>query len=175
MYIGLASLSMLFGASLVGYFVTRAQSKVWRTAEMPHLPSGLWLSTGVLIALSVALHYAARRLRANRYSDVERGVLVALGLGAAFLLIQVQNWRTVATAELNATTQSLYSYTFYMLTALHALHVVAGFIPLVRVYTRTRKQHYSSSNSEGLRLVRQYWDFLLVVWLVLLLSLWFGS
>lgn len=169
MYIALASLSMLFGASLVAYFITRAQSEVWREQDLPGLPPGLVLSTLVLGALSWALHYAERRLRVNDQDGLKRGLGLALGAATLFLLTQVQNWRTVANAALAVEVQSLYLYTFYMLTALHALHVIAGFIPLAFVYSRSAQ--YSSSRNEGVRLTRQYWDFLLVVWLILLLSL----
>lgn len=173
MYVGLASLSVLFLASLVAYFITRAQAEVWRTVELPHLPAGLWASTGVLFAQFAAMHIASRRIARNDFPGLSRGLLISLCFGLIFLLAQVQNWRVVAGSTLVAPVKSLYSYTFYMLTALHAIHVVAGVIPLFVIYRRSLAQEYSSSRHEGVTLVRQYWDFLLVVWVVLLAALWF--
>lgn len=173
MYVGLASLSVLFLASLVAYFITRAQAEVWRTVELPALPVGLWASTAILLAQFAAMRMASQRIARNDFPGLSRSLLVALCFGAIFLLAQVQNWRTVAEATMAAPVKSLYSYTFYMLTALHAIHVVAGVIPLFVVYRRSLGQDYSSSRHEGVTLVRQYWDFLLVVWMVLLVALWF--
>jgi len=173
MYIGLASLTMVFGGTLVAYFVTRAGSSVWRTAEMPHLPGGLWVSTATLLLLSAALHYATRLLARNSQSGLQRGLLSALIFSVAFLLVQVQNWRTMASALVGVEIKSLYAFCFYLLTALHAVHVLLGVFPLLFVYSRARNNEYSSSRSEGVRLLRQYWDFLLVVWFVLWAALSF--
>lgn len=162
---------MLFGASLVGYLITRAQNPVWRTADMPSLPPGLAMSTIILIGVSLAFRWAVRAIRRNAFSIVERALWLA-GVGAlAFLLAQIQNWRVMAAATAPTETKTLYAFTFYALTALHALHVVAGFIPLGVVLVRARQKQYSSSRNEGLRLCALYWDYLLVVWLVLLATI----
>lgn len=173
MYLGLGSLSILFAASLVAYFITRAQATSWRPVELPALPAGLWGSTAILLALSGCLRLSQKQLAKSRYGQVSNWLLAALSLSAFFLVLQIANWRQVGVASEGIEGKTLYLYTFFMLTALHALHVVAGVVPLAIVYHRSLSQYYSSSRSEGLRLVTQYWDFLLVVWLVLLVSLWF--
>jgi len=173
MYIGLASLSVLFLASLIGYFVTRYQNDSWRTADLPNLPSGLWASSVVLVFLSIALRYGERRLLQNDRDGLRRGVTMALGAGALFLVLQAANWRSVAAASLGTSAQTLYAFTFYMLTALHALHVLGGIVPLSVIYARAAD--YSSSRHEMVRLTRQYWDFLLIVWVVLFASLGLSS
>lgn len=175
MYVAMASMTVIFLASLAGYFITRAQNKIWRTAEMPSLPLGLLLSSAVLLCLSVVLHRAEGAIRKNLYDTLKRHLSIAVGLCVAFLLVQVQNWRTVAHASLGLQEKSLYQFTFYMLTALHAVHVLVGLIPLVWVLLRAQRGEYSSSSFEGVRLSKQYWDFLLVVWVVLLTALYFGA
>src|SRR6478735_591769 len=54
------AMSVLFGASVVGYLITRSQNDVWKTASMPGLPLGLVASTLLLLALSTAMHLALR-------------------------------------------------------------------------------------------------------------------
>lgn len=173
MYIGLASLSMVFGGTMVAYVITRAQATVWRTAEMPHVPHGLLVSTLLLILLSVALHYGQRRLARNDRTGLTRGLALALVLGVGFLLAQIQNWRSMAIALSGVEVKSLFAFCFFLLTALHAVHVLFGIAPLIYVTARARRDEYSSSRNEGVVLLRQYWDFLLVVWFVLLAALWF--
>jgi heme/copper-type cytochrome/quinol oxidase subunit 3 len=172
MYIVLISLSVFFAASLIGLLVTRAQSDTWRTAS-PHPPSGLWLSSAILLLLSASLRYAEARLARNNRTGLVHGISVALGASGAFLIVQIQNWRTMASAIVGVELKSLYVFCFYFLTILHALHVLAGVIPLGVVYRRAKQNEYSSSRNEGVRFLRQYWDFLFVVWIVLLLALWF--
>jgi cytochrome c oxidase subunit 3 len=175
MYVGLASLSVLFVASLVGYFVTRAQSSVWKDETTPDLPGGLWLSSAALVLLSVALHYGEAGIRRNRPDRLVTGQGVAAGLALVFLALQVGNWSSVARAGLVGPPKSLYEFTFYMLTGLHALHVLGGIVPLLWVLGRAKSRNYSSSHHEGVRLIRQYWDFLLGVWCVLFAAISIGS
>ncbi len=168
-------MSVLFLAGLAGYFVTRAQSSQWQSQDLPTLPAGLLLSTAVLGSLSWAMHFAERSVKNNSYVRLHRGLLVALILSLVFLLVQVQNWRAVAAAGWQTSATSLYEFVFYVLTALHAAHVVFGIGPLVRVAVRAKNNDYSSSHFEGVLLARKYWDFLLLVWVVLLATLWFAQ
>ncbi|HSC88839.1 MAG TPA: cytochrome c oxidase subunit 3 [Polyangiaceae bacterium] len=170
MYVGLASLSVLFIASLVGYIVTRYQNDGWRTAHLPALPVGLWVATACLIGQSLALRAGERRLAKNDLPGLARWLHVALAAIVGFLALQLLNWRSVASTTLPSSAATLYAFSFYMLTVLHALHVVGGLVPLLVVTKRAPT--YSSSRCESVRLVRQYWDFLLIVWLVLLGTLW---
>lgn len=172
MYIGLASLGVFFTASLLGLLITRSESDAWRTSS-PDPPWGLWLCTLLLLILSASLRYGETLLARNNRTGLVRGLGFSLGASSAFLVAQIQNWRSMASALVGLELKSLYVFCFYFLTALHALHVAAGIIPLVVVYRRAKQDEYSSSRSEGVRLVRQYWDFLLVVWIVLLVALWF--
>lgn len=175
MYVALASLSVLFAASLVAYFVTRAQSTVWRDQAAADLPAGLWASSVVLVLLSVVLRYGEGGIRRNLPDRLVLGQGLGAVLACVFLLLQAKNWLEVARTQLAGPPKSLYEFTFYMLTGLHALHVIAGVIPLLVVLQRAREREYSSSHHEGVRLVRQYWDFLLAVWCVLFLAISFGS
>jgi len=169
------TLTMLFGASVVGYLITRAQNDVWKTASMPGLPLGLVASTLLIAALSGAMHVALRAVRQNRFEALQRALLVALLLGFAFVMGQAGNWRSMYGASIATDARTLYAFTFYMLTGLHAVHVVGGFVPLFVVLSKARRREYSSSNHEGVKLCAQYWDYLGVIWLVLLSVLYFAT
>lgn len=164
------SLSVLFSASLIAYLVTRFNNVVWRTPAMPELPPGLFASTAMLVGLSAAMWRAQSDVRANKTDSLVRDLWVALAFGVAFLFGQGLNWAVMASA-LREGEPTMYPFTFYMLTGLHAAHVVGGFIPLGIVVARAHRRRYSSSEHEGLKLCRQYWDYLFVVWLVLLTAL----
>jgi cytochrome c oxidase subunit III len=161
------SLSVLFTASLIAYLVTRFNNAIWRTASMPELPTGLFASTAMLVGLSAAMWRAQSDVRANKTDSLVRDLWVAFIFGGAFLCGQGFNWAVMAGAVRDGE-PTMYGFTFYMLTGLHAAHVVGGFIPLGIVLARAHRRRYSSSEHEGLRLCRQYWDYLFVVWLILL-------
>jgi len=169
------SLSVLFAASIVAYVFTRVASDVWRTADMPGLPLGLLGSTALLVGVSAAAQYALDCARHNRFEALNRALGLTLVCAAAFLMGQAFNWHQMAPAALAPGTKTLYAFTFYLLTGLHAAHVVGGFVPLGLVMARARRKEYTSSRYEGVKFCVQYWHFLGVVWLILLVTLYLGS
>ena len=119
LYILFASMTMLFGAVLVGFVFTRLQNPVWRTPEMAALPTGLWLSTAVLIGVSISFQAALAAARKNRSETLNRRLLLGTVLVAGFLGAQVQNWAIIHRGELLSPIRTLYPSTFYMLTGIH--------------------------------------------------------
>jgi cytochrome c oxidase subunit III len=175
MFVLFGTLSMLFGASVVGYLITRSQNDVWKTASMPGLPLGLVASSILLGALSIAMHVSLRAVRHNRFEALQRALTIALLLGVSFVIGQAENWRSMYAAAIATDARTLYAFTFYMLTGLHALHVVGGFVPLLVVLGKAKRREYSSSNHEGVKLCAQYWDYLGVIWVILLGVLYFAT
>lgn len=175
MFVLFGSLTMLFGASVVGYLITRSQNDVWKTASMPGLPLGLVASTILLGGLSIAMHVALRAVRQNRFDALQRALTLALLLGLAFVVGQAENWRSMYAAAIATDARTLYAFTFYMLTGLHAVHVLGGFAPLIVVLGKVKRREYSSSNHEGVKLCAQYWDYLGVIWLILIAVLYFST
>jgi len=170
MWLLLASLGMLFGASLVGFLVLRVRAEQWPPPGTPPLPGGLWVSTGLLIVLSLALVMAARAARAGKTSALNRMLGVSVLLAVAFLAAQISNWMRMA-AHSVLPDQSLFVWFFYLLTILHAAHVLFGLVPLVLVAVRARRGRYTADDHETIHLVGMYWHFLLVTWVAIMVVL----
>ena len=64
-------------------------------------------------------------------------------------------------------TPTLYSFTFYFLTALHAVHVLGGVLPLTVTTVRGALGRYGPDEHTGVHVMALYWHFLDAVWLVL--------
>jgi cytochrome c oxidase subunit 3 len=170
-----ASLSVLFTASLIAYLITRFSADVWRTPAMPALPRGLLASTAALVALSYCIQKAVSAIRHNRHEALVKNLWQSLLFAAAFLAGQSMNWLYMQQAALAPGVRTLYPFTFFLLTGLHAAHILGGFVPLGIVLSRARRREYSSSNHEGVLLCAQYWHYLGVVWLVLLGALYLAT
>jgi cytochrome c oxidase subunit III len=140
----LGATAMLFAAMLLAYAIIRAQAPAWPPAGTPAFPRGAAAAnTLALIAASLAL----RRRHAR----------AAFGLGAAFLALQAALWRHLVTVHLGPSAGAL-GEVFFALSALHALHVLGGLVALA--VTPARKPN--------LQVI--YWDFVLVVWVVLYIA-----
>ena len=121
----LASLSMLFIASLLGYVVTRARAEAWPPEGASPSPMGLWVSTGVILVASFVVHSAVRPARQGEHRTLIGAMIVTTGLAIVFLVIQTLNWMWLFDRGLTPRSD-LYGFLFYLLTALHAAHVVGG-------------------------------------------------
>lgn len=163
----LASLSMLFGAGLLGHLVIRLRQPTWPPEGAPALPAGLWVSTALLVITSVAVWQAERAARDDRTGRLQGWLLATLGLGVGFLVMQILNWRTMALA-VQAGGQDLFTFSYWMLTVLHGLHVVGGLVPLVVASVRAGTGRYGSLNTVPIHNIALYWHFLGVTWAAIL-------
>jgi cytochrome c oxidase subunit III len=166
------SMTVLFTATIVGFWFTRLTSPHYRAPGLPDLPRGLWLSTLLIGLTSLVIWQAQLAVRRNLLETLQRWLYAAATLATLFLLTQTANWFAMRPPS-NA--NSLYLATFFILTGVHALHVVGGFVPLGFVVYHAQRRHYSSSSHEGLTLCAQYWHYLGAVWLVLASTLYFGN
>jgi len=166
------SLTVLFTATIIGFWFTRITSEQFRAPGLPDLPEGLLLSTVLIGLTSLCIWQAQLAVRKNQLEALKRWLLAAGALALLFLLTQTANWFAMRPPS---DANSLYLATFFMLTGVHAAHVVGGFVPLGFVIHHAARRHYSSSSHEGLSLCAQYWHFLGGVWLVLVTMLYLGN
>jgi len=170
MLLFLASLGMGFAAVLVFYFVMRSRATAWPPPGTPPLPAGLWLSTVLLIGTSASLLVARHSLRQERAPAAARALLIALLAGLAFLFSQIANWWLAWAANLPPG-RNMFSITFYLLTGLHAAHIIGGLVPLAVVTARALRGRYSAAHHAGVTYCAMYWHFLDAVWLVIFAAL----
>ncbi len=166
MWIFLAALTVLFLASIVGYLVVRLKATDWPPPGMPRLPAGLWLATVVLIAGSATIHGALRAIRRADQKRSTRFLAATAALAVTFLAVQSWNWWGLIRLHVSAAS-NLYAFTFFMLTGLHAAHVIGGIVLLAIVLARCLRGRYGSDNYAGVTYAAMYWHFLDAMWLLL--------
>lgn len=166
----LASLAMIFFATLAGYAYIRLGAPEWPPAGAPPLPQGLWLSTVLLVVSSATVHVALVGARTDRQRLVRAGLLATTVLGLGFLACQGVAWRALA-ERMPITTATQYSFTFYLLTVLHAVHVVGGLGPLLFTTVKGLRGRYDAAEHGGVTLISIYWHFLDVMWLLVFTTL----
>src|SRR5215469_6883412 len=125
----LVSTGMIFVSLLAAFLARRAMGEDWVSMHKPHL---LWVNTGVLILSSVALDTSRRALRARNRSRFNVWWTAATALGAVFLVGQLIVWNELRAAGVYVATNPSSSF-FYVLTAVHAAHLIGGMTALVWV------------------------------------------
>lgn len=158
----LAVVGVMFGLFITAYYV-RMQLDDWRPMPESNL---LWLNTLLLFLASITLQVLHSRLKAGN----EKHLVTALVLGSLFTLGfvygQVHVWQLMQAEGFYLYNNPANSF-FYVLTGLHALHILGGLF----VWLRAGFRVYSGFSAEKIRLSVElcalYWHFLLLVWLVL--------
>ncbi len=163
MRIFLLSLSVLFTAGILAFLAVRARAPEWPPAGSPGLPGSLWLSTGILLVSSLTIWRARRAADGESRERLFRFLAVTFALGLLFLASQGASWALMIERHV-VPRQSLFAFTFYVLSALHALHVVGGLVPLGILTGRAGRR---SASPSSVRYVAMYWHFLDVVWVIL--------
>ncbi len=173
MAVFIASLSVLFASSLVAYAVVRIRAHSWRAPGDPGPPFELWISTLILIGCSVAIQSSLTAIRTGRGEAMIRRLWLSLGFAVAFLSCQSWTWFRFHSADV-LHGSSLYGFTFFMLTGLHAAHVVGGLVSLGVVIALAYRGTYSWAYYPGVRNNAIYWHFLGVVWVIMFVLLLVG-
>lgn len=169
MWLFIASLGMLFGASLALYFISRATVPGF-LGKLPHAPAWLYAGTAVLVISSITMQHAVTCVRRGWLDGLRNAMFVTLALGGVFLASQFAAWVHYTRLDIDATA-NLATFSVYLLTVLHALHVMGGLVGLTWVSLRAHRRWYSPARSAGVRACALYWHFLGVVWLILFAAL----
>lgn len=170
LWIFFASLSVLFLASLIGILIVRSELQD-PTQPVPPLPRGLWAATAVLLSVSAAAHWSVVAARRGQMRALRSASVLTFTAAVAFVALQVKNWLELIDRGLPPTTFNLHIWGFYLLTALHAAHVLGGLVAAAVVLRRTYAGLYGPTSHGGLWRMAAYWHFLDAVWIVLFIVL----
>jgi cytochrome c oxidase subunit 3 len=174
MWLFLLVLGVLFVATILGYLVVRIDNGgSFVPSDAPPPPTLLLVST---LALLVSSYTMQRAVAAGRQGDPRQGgmMVVTMLLAVAFLATQGIAWAELVRENLTIT-DNLYAWTFYVLTGLHAAHVIGGLPPMAITTWRAMKARYGPENHRGIVYCAMYWHFLDGVWIALYATLWLGS
>ncbi len=159
-FLGVAT--VLFMLFVVAY-VDRMSLADWHPLAEPWV---LWVNTAFLVLSSAMMHRAWVGVDRGQRDRVRGSLLAAGGFAFAFLVGQLLVWQQLAALGYFAATNPAVAF-FYLITALHALHLLGGMV----VWGRTTAMVWRGVEVDQVRLSVElcavYWHFLLVVWLVL--------
>lgn len=160
----LAVAGSLFTLFISAYSM-RMNAVDWRVMPVPKV---LWYNTGVLVLSSVALQWAYLAARRNDMDGVIVGLLAGGTSAMTFLAGQLLAWQQLSTAGYFVASNPANSF-FYMITAVHGLHLTGGLAALGRTTAKVwRHDTVTADMRLSVELCTIYWHFLLLVWLVLL-------
>lgn len=166
----LAVVSVIFFLFIIT-FLSRSQYPDFQALAGPPWqpfsdPSRLWFNTALLACASFAIQIGLGGTRAGKLNVTVAGISAAVFLTVLFLVAQFDLWLHLQSMGFYMSGNPANSY-FYLLTAMHALHLIGGLLVLSNVVFRVWYDNSLDSLTAPLQLCTTYWHFLLGVWLVL--------
>ena len=155
----IAVVTSLFALFLSAYMM-RMKLGDWRPLPEPDL---LWVNTAILVLASFAFQLTRNAATRGQQSAVKIWLLVGGVCTILFLLGQLVAWQQLSAGGYLITGNPANAF-FYLLTALHGLHLLGG----MWVWGRTTARVLSGADVESVRLSVElctiYWHYLLLVW-----------
>jgi cytochrome c oxidase subunit III len=170
-WVGVAAITMTFAAFTSAMVVRQGSSNDWRHFSFPII---LYVNTAALLASGVTLQIGRKRFRAlvsgisQDVQSVSRALYATLVLGCLFVAGQYAAWLQLRSEGVYLASAPSSSF-FYVFTVLHALHVIGGLFGLGYVISKLQRTVLRQSTLDA---ASQYWHFMGILWIYLLLLLW---
>jgi cytochrome c oxidase subunit 3 len=187
MWVFLASelcfLSALFTAFLI-YQLWEPQAFALGRQQMD-LWSGT-INTAVLLTSSFCVALSNWLYRKQRFTLALSSLLMTVALGSLFLLIKGYEYWDHAHHHLlpgydfqfpgpEAKGVKMFFILYFIMTAIHALHLLIGLLALVFVSVKVWRKAYPADTATGPELVGLYWHFVDLIWIFLFPLLYLGN
>ena len=166
LWLFIVTVVMIFAALTSAYIVRQSEGN-WLEFS---LPQSLYITSGIIFLSSVSMQWAYAAARKDNLNSLRVGMLITAVLGIAFLVGQLLSWEDLVAMDVYFVGNPAGSF-IYVLTGLHAVHLVSGVIFLILVTINVFRYKVHSKNMDQLEMCATYWHFLDGLWLYLFLFL----
>jgi len=180
MWVFLATEVMFFGGLFAGYTLYRNLYLPGFEAGSHHLNVTIGaINTAVLICSSLTMALAVRAAQLGKRSSLVAFLLFTIALGLAFVIIKLTlEWRhdfleglapglNFTYTGANAKSMELFFCFYFIMTGIHALHMVVGVGILSVLTVLGWKGHFGPDHFNAVETAGLYWHFVDIVWIFL--------
>ncbi len=169
LWTAMASITMMFVAFTSAYMVRRASGN-WLEFELPRM---FFMSTIVLLISSVFLHMSFKSFVGGQEAKYKFTLWISFILGVSFLVLQNQGCTALFNNGIDLKGNPAGSFV-YVLAIVHGLHIIGGLATLIvgLLMAYTRKYKVTEKRRINFDLTLQYWHFVDLLWVYLLIFLY---
>lgn len=165
----IASEAIFFTTLISSYLFLRFSSPQWPPKGMPHLELVVPLiNTVVLLSSGIPQHMASQAIARGDRKAHQRGTIIAMILGIAFLCGQAYEYTHVGFTPWDGA----YGSTFFITTGFHGAHVTVALIILLVTLIRSFRGDFTPEHHFGVEAATMYWHFVDAVWVALLITIY---
>ena len=162
----IVTIVMLFAALTSAYIVKQSEGN-WFYFDLPGI---FWITTAIIVLSSVTMQLAYRAAGSDEIGKLKSFLIITVLLGAGFLVGQYHSWKQLVDKDVYFVGNPSGSF-LYVLTGLHAIHIISGLVFLLIVIVSAFRFKIHSKNKISIEMCTTYWHFLGGLWLYLFLFL----
>ena len=165
-WVGLASITMMFVALTSAYLVRRGAGD-WLEFQ---LPNWFYISTFIILISSLTLERSYKSFVNNKEQAYRNYLILTMILGLLFVLTQYYGWQRLHDYGVMLTGNPSGSF-IYVISGLHVAHVVGGLTALCVAIFHSVSLKFNPTERRMVRfkMVIHYWHFIGVLWIYLLI------
>lgn len=160
----------LFGSLFGGYIFLRANSAFtgfdWPLPGQIHNISFGAFNTIILLTSGLAIALAFLSIKQNNLKGLKGGLIATFLLGTFFLVNKGFEWIELFSEGITFSTD-IVSSSYFVLTGVHAAHVIAGLIGLIYLIIKAFKGGFTSEKNYGAKIFVIYWGMVDAVWMII--------
>jgi heme/copper-type cytochrome/quinol oxidase subunit 3 len=169
-WVFLASEVLIFGGLIVTYVLCRSRHPEWGEHAAHAIVAAGAVNTLVLLSSSLSVVLAHEATTRGRHARAAGLLGVTVLLGFVFLAVKAYEYTHEIQGGYTPVTNLFWSF-YYLMTGLHALHVVAGMVALTVVALGVR----GGCNPQRVEYAGMYWHLVDIVWIFLFPLLYLAS
>jgi cytochrome c oxidase subunit 3 len=179
MWVFLVTEIMFFGGMFMAYIVYRILYPEAWVLGSNHLDVALGaLNTGVLICSSLTMALAVRAAQTGSRRGQIVNLTLTILLGSVFLIVKYFEYAEKFEHHLvpgpffdmslpQAAQQQLFFSIYFMMTGIHALHMVVGIVLMAVILWMALRGRFSAEYYTPVEISGLYWHFVDIVWIFL--------
>ncbi len=165
LWVAIGSIIMMFAAFTSAYVVRRAAGN-WLEFKLPDI---FMVNTAVILLSSVTMQLAYSGFKKGKEKQYKGMLVATLVLGLFFVVLQYKGWEALTAMGATFTVNPSSSFIF-VISGLHAAHVLGGIVAITVALTYAYILPYKPTlrRKQRFDLVVQYWHFVDILWVYLM-------
>ena len=152
-------------AALTSAYIVRQAEGNWVYFDLPYL---FWVNTAIIMVSSATMQWAYSSAKRDNLESVKTATTITSILGVAFMVGQFLAWKDLVANRIHFIGNPSGSFV-YVLSGLHAAHVIGGVVFLLILLGSALSLKVHSKNLNQIEMCATYWHFLGGLWLYLFL------
>ncbi len=153
---------LIFGGLIVSYILFRLHHPDWHE-HAAHTISYIGLfNTLVLLTSSLTMVLAFKSVDEKDYIKASNQMFMTIGLGLLFLCVKAYEYNHEFHMGFTPVTNLFWSF-YFLMTGLHAFHILAGLVVIFAFALRVRK----GKSLASVEYVGLYWHLVDIIWIFL--------